>query len=404
MARGLGPIKRLEVGQSKHVKLRVVLAVLAAAIAVASFGYGIHSLLNRGGGWQTLESYVDGVDHSDDFVVQYYFDSTSSSATAQYKSLCALYTQVLEQANELFYPEGELSKLNAAPNTAVEVDPILYSALEKLQTAGDRCLYLAPISVEYDRVFLSDSESIAAACDPNRDAEAGEYASQLAAFANDPEMIDVELLDGSRVRLRVAQAYLDFAAENEIESFIDFGWMRSAFVVDLIAQTMQDNGRTAGYVSSYDGFTRNLDEGRGYSFNLFDRRGSEIDLPAVMSYTGPMSIVYLRNYPMGEADRWHYYTYADGIFTTAFVDPASGLSKSAADNLVGYSQSADCVDILLRLAPIYLADELDTAALEALPEQQIDAVWFEGERVMHTQQSLPLALTEDGLALGYTIS
>lgn len=395
--------RRIEV-EHTNIKLRIVCAVLAALVAVAAFGYGIHSLLERESGWQALDSYVDGVDISDDFVLQYFFDASGASATTMYKAASALYTQALEQGYQLFYPDGELARVNAAPNEAVEVSAGLYEALELIQSAGDRCLYLAPAYVEYDRMFLYENEDEAARFDPARDSETGEYVARIAAFANDPTMIDLELLGGGRVRLAVAQEYLDFAAENDIGDLLDFGWMRNAFIVDLIAQTMEQGGFTAGYVSSYDGFTRNLDgSGQGYSFNLFDRQGNEICLPAVMSYTGPMSIVYLRNYPMSDADRWHYYSFSDGRIATAFVDPASGENKSAADNLVGYSQSAGCAEILLKLSPVFLADVLDEAALEALPAEQIHAVWFEGTRLKRTQETLRVNLTEDGQAAGYVI-
>ena len=73
------------------------------------------------------------------------------------------------------------------------------------------------------------------------------------------------------------------------------------------------------------GFTRNLDvSGNSYSFNLFDRQNSDIYLPAVMQYKAPMSIVYLRNYPMSSQDRWHYYSFTNGRIVTACIDPADG--------------------------------------------------------------------------------
>lgn len=391
-------IRRFELGQYTHVGLRVALAVLAALVAVAAFGYGIQGVLNRNNGWQTVESYVDGVDCSDDFTLQYY-----CGTTAEYKAVCALYTQALEQAYQLFYPEGELDKLNCAPNQTVEVDPVLYRALELVQSTGSRCLYLAPVYVEYDRVFQCENEVEAAGYDPARDEATGAYTAQIAAFANDPAMIDLELLENSRVRLVVAAEYLDFAAENEIEEFLDFAWMKNAFIADYIADTLAEGGYTSGYLASYDGFTRNLDASRSYGFNLFDRQGNEVGLPAVMSYTGPMSIVYLRNYPMSDADRWHYFTFSDGRIATAFVDPADGRDKSAADNLVAYSANVGCGEILLKLSSVYLADTLDEQALWALPEEQIHAVWFDGLVLKHTQADLSLAVTEDGLAAGYRI-
>lgn len=400
----LRPVKRIEV---EHVnwKLRIVLVILAVVIAVAAFSYGIRSILDRNSGWQTVDSYVDGVDCSSEFTLQYYFGSAGVSATTEYKAVSALYTTALEEAYQLFYPAGELAAINASPNTPVEIAPVLYQALEMIQSSGNRCLYLAPVYEEYDRVFLCENEVEAARYDPGRDGEVGAYVAQVAAFANDPDQINLELLGDNRVCLNVYEGYASYAAENGIEEFLDFGWMTNAFIADHIAATLAESGYTMGYVSSYDGFVRNLDStGQSYSLNLFDRLDNVVNRPVVMDYTGPMSIVSLRNYPMTDADRWHYFSYADGWITTAFVDPRDGMSKSATDNLVAYSENAGCAEIMLKTASVFLADELDEAALEALAEQQIYSVWFEGPVLKHTQESLQLTETEDAKTMGYQFS
>ena len=88
--------------------------------------------------------------------------------------------------------------------------------------------------------------------------------------------------------------------------------MKNAFIADYLADTLEAEGFTSGYLSSYDGFTRNLDRRRNeYAFNLFDRQGSDVNLPAKMRYTAPLSIVFLRDYPMGEQDKWHYYAFRE---------------------------------------------------------------------------------------------
>lgn len=400
----LRPVKRIEVENVSHVKLRIVLAILAAVIAVTAFSYGIRSVLNRNTGWQTVESFADGVDCGTDFVLQYYFGSAGASATTEYKAVSGLYTTALEEAYQLFYPQGGLAAINAQPNAPVETDPVLYDALKAIRSSGNRCLYLAPVYEEYDRVFLCENEVEAARYDPGLNDEVGAYVAQIALFANDLNQIDLEFLDGNRVCLNVSDEYLAFAKENGIEEFLDFGWMTNAFIADHIAQTLAGSGYTHGYVSSYDGFVRNLDgSGQSYSLNLFDRLDNAIHRPAVMDYTGPMSIVNLRNYPMTDADRWHYFSYADGRITTTFVDPADGTSKSSTDNLVSYSGDAGCAQILLEIAPIYLADELDETALTALSEQQIHSVWFEGTELRRTQESLVLNAVEDEQSAGYQI-
>lgn len=391
--------------ENKHLKLRIVLVVLAILIAVTAFSYGIHALLRRNSGWQSVDAYPSGVDCSGDFTLQYYFDAVGASATVEYKGVSAVYTTALEEAYLLYYPEGGLAEINSHPNEDVEVDPALYRAIEMIQAAGNRALYLAPVYVEYDRIFLHQNEDEAARYDPGQDDEIAAYVAEMAAFANDPAQIDLELLGGNQVRLNVADGYLSYAKENGITEFLDFGWMKNAFITDYIADALIQGGYRTGYITSYDGFTRNLDErGQGYSFNLFDRLGNAVYCPAVMSYTAPMNVVYLRNYPLSNADRWHYFSFSNGQIASVFVDPKDGMSKSATDNLVAYSENTGCAEILLEITPIFLADELDEAALENLSEQQIYTVWFEGTQLKCTQESLIIAATEDAATAGYKIS
>lgn len=393
----------MEVSNSKLL-LRVVLAVIACAIAVSAFGYAISSLLNRNGGWQKVDAYVDGVDCSSDFVLQYYFDSVEVSATTEYKAVSALYTSALEEAYQAFYPEGSIKAVNANPNVPVKVDPVLYRALEIIQTSGNRCIYLGPVYVEYDRIFLCEDELEAAHYDPGQDDESGAYVAQVAAYANNPEHINLQLLDDGQVCMKVSDEYLAFADDNGIEKFLDFGWMTNAFIIDHIADTLSENGYMTGYISSYDGFTRNLDNrGLSYSLNLFDRLGNDIYQPAVMDYSKPMSLVNLRNYPMSNADRWHYFAFSNGRIVTSFIDPVDGMSKSSTDNLLAYSEILGCAQILLEVSPLYLSDELDEAALVALAEQGIDTVWFEDAVLKCTQKSLALTATEGANAAGYQI-
>ena len=60
--------------------------------------------------------------------------------------------------------------------------------------------------------------------------------------------------------MSVSDDYLAFAEKNFISDFIDFSWMKNAFITDYVADVMIDNGYTLGSLTSYDGFTRNLDQ------------------------------------------------------------------------------------------------------------------------------------------------
>ena len=113
-----------------------------------------------------------------------------------------------------------------------------------------------------------------------------------------------------------------------------------------------------------------------------------------MRYTAPLSIVFLRDYPMGEQDKWHYYAFASGKIVTTFLDTADGLSKSACPNLVSYSGSLGCGEILMQTAPVFIADELDTRTLDALKGKQLYSVWSEDGELKWNDPELRIDLTD----------
>ena len=194
----------------------------------------------------------------------------------------------------------------------------------------------------------------------------------------------------------MADPYLDFAAYYEVDTFFDLHWMTNAFVIDYMADRLLENGCNNAYLASYDGFNRNLDSrGNSYSHNVYDRMENDIYLPAVYNYQEPTAIVTLRNYPMSDADRWHYYGYSDGTITTTFVDPVDGVSKNATDNLFAYSTEVGCAEILLQTAPVFIADDFDLNALEALMQDDIFAIWGEGGILYYNDRNATLSAISD---------
>lgn len=397
---GLPPIRKIEVSEEQK-GLRIALAVVFLAIGAVAIIIGLVSLLNTEPGWQEVEITANGANCAGEFVLMYDFSDAGASASAVNKQLTSLYSQAAENAYRMFSPDvredglANVGYLNGHVNEIVTVDPALYKALTVLTQYDCRYAYLAPAYVEYDRVFSAESDAEAARYDPAGDPEIAEYLAEIAAFAGNPEMVNLETLGDNRVRLTVSTEYLKFVEENEIETLLDFGWMKNAFIADYLADTLEAEGFTSGYLSSYDGFTRNLDRrGNEYAFNLFDRQGSDVNLPAKMRYTAPLSIVFLRDYPMGEQDKWHYYAFASGKIVTTFLDTADGLSKSACPNLVSYSGSLGCGEILMQTAPVFIADELDTRTLDALKGKQLYSVWSEDGKLQWNDPEMKIDFTD----------
>ena len=388
-------------------KSRLILICVLVVIAAVAFTAGVMSFVKGDPGWRTIEVTTGEVNCSEEFVFKYYFPSTRGAASAANKQIVSLYTEATQKAYWLFNADEvhseikNIAYLNRHPNETVTVDPVLYNALEMLEGSGGRHLYLAEVYSQYDNVFLSETDGEAATQDPARSEEIKDYVNQILAFSNDPSHVSLELLENYQVRLTVSDAYQTFAQENEFTNFIDFHWTKNAFIIDYFAQLMIDAGYTDGYIGSYDGFTRNLMTNKEpFSFNVFDRIENGIELVARMEYDEPMSIVFLRNYPMANLDRWHYYIYADGTGATAYIDTADGLSKTAATNLVSYAGgNTGCAEILMQMIPTYVSDTLDEMALQSMTEHQIFSIWCQDATVFYNDPDLHLLdlMNQDGL-------
>ena len=389
----------------KNRTVRWVLIAVLLAVAAVAIIIGLVSALQTPAGWQTVEASTTKLNCSGDFVLQYEYGAGDMSPSMESKALESLYGKAAENAWQLFYNEADVSadrvglyELNQHPNEQIAVDGDLYRALEQVVKSGSRALYLAPVYAAYDRVFYSTDTIIAEDNDPTKNPEIREYVQTLAGFANDPESIQLVLDTNYRVTLQVSEKYLAFTRENEVEYLLDFGWLRNAFVVDYIAFVLVDNGFTNGYLTSVDGFTRNLDRrNTPYSFNLFSGGQSK----AVMQYQGAISLAFLRSYPMYEEDAGRYYTFADGRTVTALIDPSDGQSKTAADQLVSYSTEAGCAELALSMLPLYVADDLDESLINKLTGKKIYSIWFEGKELRYNEQVARLTVTDSAVTATY---
>lgn len=393
------PVTHIELPE-KHIPLRIALMVGFLVIGIACIGAALSGWLGADPGWQVVEPSVRGMSLSQDFTLMYDFDA-AGNPTAERKAITTVYSAALQDAYYLFSPrdarEGErnLAYLNAHPNETVEVDPGLYRAIALLAEYDDRHVFLAPVTVEYDRVLTQRNELEAAQYIPRENPETMAWIGQLVRYINDPQSIRLEALGENRVRLTVSEAYLAFARENEIDILLDLGWMGNAFAADYLAQALTDAGYTRASLSSRDGFLRNLDtRPEGYRLNLYDRKGTAGYHAATVGYTPPAAVVNLRDFPLSQ-DRWTHFAFSDGTVVTALIDPADGLDKSSVHTLTVYGQGRTCGEVLLETVDLFIADTFDEAAAGALAEEGIHCLWFRGNTLYYTDgANVPQPLQE----------
>lgn len=385
------PITRIEVSEGNK-KLRIVLIIVLLVIGAVSLTAGIMSLLNKDTGWQAVEVPSAEPNGSSEFIFQYNFTGTGAQATALHKQISAVYTEGLTKTYQVFKSEeaasGNLADVNAHVNEAVTVDPLLYTAFQKLQDT--RYHYLAPVYAHYDNVIFSTSEEYLEEVDPRVSKDAKAHVAQIAAFAADEAAIRLELLENNQVKLYVSQEYLEFARENEIVKFVDLHYMANAFIIDYLADTMEQNGFTRGFLVSTDGYTRNLDSTEIYSMSLFDRVGDTVYPAGVMHYRGPVSMVLLKDYPVNSTDTFYRASGDHVVFP--YADPADGMYKASTPTLLSYSYAMGCADVLLKMLPSFTGEEF------VVPEG-IASVWCENRTIWYNDAEITIdrLLDKDGI-------
>ncbi len=380
------PVERIELNE-KHTGRRLIAAGALLVLGAGMLTYAIMGLLAPETGWHTVTASANaGPTSAEDFT--FFYQSGSKAETTRVTNL---YTGACQRAYRLFHSDLEfegvvnICTINSRPNEALEVDAGLYAAFTAVVESGRRELYLGPVYERYDDIFFCGDDARLVDYDPRLSEDVRrEYAGVLT-YANDPRAIGLELLDGGRVRLNVSAEYLSWAESEGITRFIDFAWMRNAFVADYLAGELAAGGYTKGTLSSFDGFVRNLDGGgTEYAYPLYHRQGNDIYPAATLTYQGPVSFVRMRDYPISEQDLQHYYLLSNGEIRTSYLDVSDALCRSAVDTLVCYSRERGCAGLLLEMIPVYITSDFREESVFALAEEGIESVYCQDRVVLYT--------------------
>ena len=393
----LPPVEEIELS-SAHKGPRIAAAILLLVIGAGALVFAFMQLLAAQSGWQEIGASSGSVSCADEFTLLYDLGAGGESASAEKRALNALWSQATTTGYQLFTNDSlfadmhNMRYINDHPNETIEVDPALYRAFSQVAASGDRHIYLGPVTDYYQNLFFCQSDSETAGYDPAQDESLRQWYTRCAAYASAPQAVELELMDENKVCLHVSEDYLAFARQEEITDFIEFGWMKNAFLADYLADQLLEKGFTNCAISSYDGFVRNLDERETVmGINVFDRPEGQPVAAAVLQYTGPHSFISLRNYPAVELDERRFYTMEDGRVLAAYLDTADGLQRTAADGLIVYSETVSCGEMALELAPIYVADSLDADALAALAGEGVYTLRCEDGQVLYTDPDARLS-------------
>ncbi len=385
-----------------NTRRRTIALIVLLVIAVVAFGVGIHACVSSEAGWHQIDASVSQTSAAAELTLRYELGGGQLSATAENKRLTALYSSLVDTAHGLFSGEAvdgvqNLAYLNAHPNETVTVPQALYDAFAMLERLESRYLYYAPVYAQYEALYACTADAETAEFDPAQNDAIAEFVQQAAEFAADTDSVQLSLLGNCQVRLAVSDAYADFAAREGVTRYLDFFWLKNAFVVDYIADALVEAGYTNGILSSYDGFSRNFAAG-SFRLPFYDRVDGVLYPAAELEVTGPAAVVYLRNYPTHAMDTMHFYVFADGTVVPPFFNTA-GQPQTAASDFAAYSRTAGCAETAVRALNAYTAEAIDLSALTALAADGVFTVSCEARVVRYTDSSVtvPALLDADGV-------
>ncbi len=403
---GMRPVEKVE-ESGKHLGLRFVAFLVCLTVGVGALGYGVYQWLSTEPGWVRIEANTGDVRScGSEFAFDYLLTGDGFANTGHLRAVRAAYNQLAVRAYRLFTTaetvadeddplvEHNLCYINAHPNEEVEIDPVLYRALALVEEYDSRAVYLGPLYSVYGDLFFCQDDGETRDLDPFQSPEMAAFCRELADYAADPAHIRLDLLDGNRVKLYVSEEYLRYARDEGRDVFLDFGWLRTAFMADYMAESLASQGLDAGMLSSYDGVTRCLGGDIGQQvFNLYDWDGRQGIVAAQASFGQQrVNAVSLRTFPLNSLDSQRCYTFEDGELRHSYIDPRDGLCRAAVNSLALYGEGVGCGELALQAEPLLVAGSLDHAALVALP-QDTGALAVDGQTVLSTRQTLQI----DGL-------
>ncbi|MBE5906850.1 MAG: hypothetical protein E7277_08730 [Lachnospiraceae bacterium] len=376
--------------EMQRAKRRIIIAVFFLIVGVGSLTYGLSKAIIKQPGWREVTVEAKKQSCAGDFTFFYNIGYNGATASVEYNELQKLYTNAMVKSFRIFHNEKSFSGvhnvkyINEHPGEEIKVDHVLYHAFEQVEKSGLRNLYLGSIHDCYDQIFFADTDEEAYSFDPFTNDEVKEKYQKLAEFARDEKSVKLELLGNDKVKLFVSDEYSAYAKSVNVHTYIDFNWMKNAFIVDYIADVMKKGNHLAGYIASADGFTNNFDATNSdFEMTLYDREGEQYFEAGKFHYKGARSIVYLYNYSMSAQDKYRYYeTKNTKEIRTSFLSMEDGICKSSKNDLIMTGKKSGCVDILLKMIPVFITDKFSKDDVHSLSKNGIFTLYYENHKII----------------------
>ncbi len=405
--------KKVTPKKKKLINKRTLIIAIAALLVIAAAITVTVILVNKDktgkSGWQQITA--TDVDESISKLFIFEYDVTDETDV---NALSRAYSEALKRAYATFSSEEiddenegivGLSALNRSVGVPITVSEELYRALELVQADSTRSVFLGPVYERYRNVFSAISPSAAVAVDPTKNEDEARVCESIAALAANRSNIYYDLTQDNTVVLYLSAEYHALLDDIGTQNYLDFGWMRDAFIVDSIANSLSFDGYTNGTIASYSGFTRNLDtDDEDYTFGLYDLFRNSVYLAASVSYKGAISTVTYKTFAMNSVDKQFLCEYSNGDVTHGYIDRTTGQPLNASDMMVFHSKTKSCAEIAVETAHCFITEEENKSDIEALIAAGIGAIWCDGTVINYTSGDVTIfdLFTSDSLNIHYS--
>lgn len=332
----------------KHIELWIIGFFIALAGAVIGLTYAFVGKNPTPAQYYEIvaedKSPIDG--YAKDFNFYCYLDDKGKSITEKRKELTTLYSDNLSSLYattheyETYPGFTSISALSKTPNTDITFDKKTYDILKD---AYNKTLDSNNYSVFADELYsfwneLSrSSETIQKQKDPLYNLDSQETLEELVSYINDRDHVDLIFKEGNVINLMVSETYMAYMETyTEEPIYVGLNVLKNNYILDSIAQDVEDKGYKNAYFYLSDGSVVLLDEAKdALKYNLYtyaENREGRTFLALIEDGRAPMvTSTFYRFNLNGDYYHTYYIIEKDGIkyFRSQYIDIHTGLNNNA---------------------------------------------------------------------------
>ena len=311
--------------------IRLILFLLAAALAVFSFTWGVVQMGHKDPGWQTIDINLQQghILYRSGVTCRYWAAGSSAEIRALTENVRNAYTDSLLRNFQLLDADNtwdgvvNLASLNQHPGETLllsdALGDMLLRALEKTEKKEGYSLLAGPLYREWQNlVYLKDPLEF----DPLNSPEEQEKLRRITELLNRPDTARLSLEkrpEGYAACLTLSPEWLALQEELELTApVLDLGLLHDALLIDRVAEDLAALGYTAGMLMTESGYARILRPGLSWVVSL-QNRSSDPDVVTVSSPAA--SAFFAADLPF--SDGYGSYS-ADGHWRHLWCDARTG--------------------------------------------------------------------------------